>query len=219
MAPQYFNGKPQNIGLHLGDKYGSADVDCDCPEAIVAARESAPGNRPDIREAIETVLAFLLPIRSAGPHRAVSSIRWTTHACRAARVVIGWHDRLANSGPAKHPRDWRGGPIRAGLRRHARKYRCGGASVGGSQGGGRGAPGAPLADERIAASCVLGSGRRARARWMERRRCQGVSPRDLPVSLASKSRTGRRRYRSAIHVREALGQRGDHRRADADRPS
>ena len=33
-APQYFNGAPQNIGLLLGDKYGSADVDCDCPEAI-----------------------------------------------------------------------------------------------------------------------------------------------------------------------------------------
>src|SRR5688500_5752921 len=38
-APQYFNGNSQNIGLHLGDKYGSADVDCDCPEAITAARE------------------------------------------------------------------------------------------------------------------------------------------------------------------------------------
>src|SRR4051794_5022065 len=42
LASQYFNGKPQNIGLHLGDKYGSTDVDCDCPEAIVAARELLP---------------------------------------------------------------------------------------------------------------------------------------------------------------------------------
>ena len=41
-APQYFNGKPQNIGLHLGDKYGSADVDCDCAEAIAAARTLLP---------------------------------------------------------------------------------------------------------------------------------------------------------------------------------
>ena len=41
-APQYFNGKLQNIGLHLGDKYGSADVDCDCPEAITAARALLP---------------------------------------------------------------------------------------------------------------------------------------------------------------------------------
>jgi len=41
-APQYFNGKPQNIGLHLGDKYGSTDVDCDCPEAIAAARTLLP---------------------------------------------------------------------------------------------------------------------------------------------------------------------------------
>ena len=42
VAPQYFNGKPQNMGLHLGDKYGSADIDCDCPEAITAARELLP---------------------------------------------------------------------------------------------------------------------------------------------------------------------------------
>lgn len=42
VAPQYFNGKPQNIGLHLGDKYGSADVDCDCAEAITAARDLLP---------------------------------------------------------------------------------------------------------------------------------------------------------------------------------
>jgi hypothetical protein len=41
-ATHYFNGKSQNIGLHLGDKYGSADVDCDCPEAITAARELLP---------------------------------------------------------------------------------------------------------------------------------------------------------------------------------
>src|ERR1017187_2917530 len=42
VAPHYFSGKPQNIGLHLGDKYGSTDVDCDCPEAITAARELLP---------------------------------------------------------------------------------------------------------------------------------------------------------------------------------
>jgi Bifunctional DNA primase/polymerase, N-terminal len=41
-APEHFNGKPQNIGLHLGDKYGSADVDCDCAEAITAARDLLP---------------------------------------------------------------------------------------------------------------------------------------------------------------------------------
>ena len=41
-APQYFNGNQQNIGVHLGDKYGSADVDCDCPEAISVARTLLP---------------------------------------------------------------------------------------------------------------------------------------------------------------------------------
>jgi putative DNA primase/helicase len=39
LASQYFNGAAQNIGLLLGDKFGSTDVDCDCPEAITAARE------------------------------------------------------------------------------------------------------------------------------------------------------------------------------------
>jgi P4 family phage/plasmid primase-like protien len=41
-APQYFNGATQNIGLRLGDKFGSTDVDCDCTEAITAARELLP---------------------------------------------------------------------------------------------------------------------------------------------------------------------------------
>jgi hypothetical protein len=42
VAPQYFNGTQQNIGVHLGDKFGSTDVDCDCPEAITAARGLLP---------------------------------------------------------------------------------------------------------------------------------------------------------------------------------
>lgn len=42
VAPQYFNDMPQNIGLLMGDKFGSADVDCDCPEAVTAARELLP---------------------------------------------------------------------------------------------------------------------------------------------------------------------------------
>lgn len=37
-APQYFNSHLQNIGVLLGDKYGSTDVGCDCPEAVTAAR-------------------------------------------------------------------------------------------------------------------------------------------------------------------------------------
>src|SRR5438874_1621419 len=42
VVSQYFNGAAQNIGLLLGDKFGSADVDCDCPQAIRAARELLP---------------------------------------------------------------------------------------------------------------------------------------------------------------------------------
>jgi hypothetical protein len=41
-ASQYFNAASQNIGVLLGDKFGSADVDCDCREAITAARELLP---------------------------------------------------------------------------------------------------------------------------------------------------------------------------------
>ncbi len=41
-ASQYFNSAPQNIGLLLGDKFGSTDVDCDCPEAIAVGRELLP---------------------------------------------------------------------------------------------------------------------------------------------------------------------------------
>ena len=36
-AACYFNGQPLNIGILLGDDYGSADVDLDCGEAIAAA--------------------------------------------------------------------------------------------------------------------------------------------------------------------------------------
>src|SRR5580698_7244296 len=42
MASQYFDGDKQNIGLLLGDRFGSTDVDCDCPEAMTAARELLP---------------------------------------------------------------------------------------------------------------------------------------------------------------------------------
>ena len=41
-ASQYFNALSQNIGVLLGDRFGSTDVDCDCPEAIAAARELLP---------------------------------------------------------------------------------------------------------------------------------------------------------------------------------
>ncbi|MBZ5677978.1 MAG: bifunctional DNA primase/polymerase [Acidobacteriia bacterium] len=41
-APQHFNGQVQNIGVLLGDRFGSTDVDCDCPEAITAARNLLP---------------------------------------------------------------------------------------------------------------------------------------------------------------------------------
>jgi putative DNA primase/helicase len=42
MASRYFDGDKQNIGLLLGDRFGSTDVDCDCPEAMTAARELLP---------------------------------------------------------------------------------------------------------------------------------------------------------------------------------
>ena len=41
-APKYFNGAKQNIGVILGDDAGSADVDCDCDEAITVAKRLLP---------------------------------------------------------------------------------------------------------------------------------------------------------------------------------
>ncbi len=41
-AQQYFNEPIQNIGVLLGDQYGSADADCDCPEAVSAASRLLP---------------------------------------------------------------------------------------------------------------------------------------------------------------------------------
>lgn len=40
--PRYFNSQPQNIGILLGDESGTADIDCDCMEAVAAAAEFAP---------------------------------------------------------------------------------------------------------------------------------------------------------------------------------
>jgi hypothetical protein len=44
-APQYFNGKESNIGVILGDNYGSTDIDLDSEEAIWAAQELLPETR------------------------------------------------------------------------------------------------------------------------------------------------------------------------------
>ena len=38
----YFDSQPQNIGILLGDDTGTADIDCDCMEAVAAAMEFAP---------------------------------------------------------------------------------------------------------------------------------------------------------------------------------
>src|SRR5207248_9192886 len=41
-ASLYFNDASQSLGLLLGDRLGSTDVDCDCQEAIIAARRLLP---------------------------------------------------------------------------------------------------------------------------------------------------------------------------------
>ena len=43
--PRYFNSQPQNIGILLGEEAGTADIDCDCLEAVAAAVEFAPPTR------------------------------------------------------------------------------------------------------------------------------------------------------------------------------
>ncbi|HTU48834.1 MAG TPA: phage/plasmid primase, P4 family [Bryobacteraceae bacterium] len=42
VASRYFSDRPQNVGVLMGDKFGSTDVDCDCVEAVAAARELLP---------------------------------------------------------------------------------------------------------------------------------------------------------------------------------
>lgn len=56
-AAQYFNGASQNIGVLLGDKFGSSDVDCDCPEAITAFRDSI---RPEVGRLSAGYINYLL---------------------------------------------------------------------------------------------------------------------------------------------------------------
>ena len=40
--PKYFTGMAVNVGLILGDEYGTTDIDLDCEEAIAAAGELLP---------------------------------------------------------------------------------------------------------------------------------------------------------------------------------
>ncbi len=39
---RYFDSQPQNIGILLGDDFGTVDIDCDCLEAVAAAVEFVP---------------------------------------------------------------------------------------------------------------------------------------------------------------------------------
>ena len=183
-ASQYFNGASQNIGVLLGDNFGSTDVDCDCPEAIAAARELLP----------ETGLIFG---RQSKPfshffYRSDPPVRTAQFIDPMDQSTIVELRGLSSDGtiglqtvvpPSIHET---GEPVRfeQGFEGTAANVD---ADVGGSQGRGRCAPCPPLAGQRIAAPSVLGSGRRVRARWMEPRRGKSVSPRDLPMSLASES--------------------------------
>ena len=40
--PRHFNGVPSNIGIILGDDYGTTDIDLDCSEALATAGELLP---------------------------------------------------------------------------------------------------------------------------------------------------------------------------------
>ena len=40
--PMYFNGTASNIGVILGDQYGTTDIDLDSPEAIAVACDILP---------------------------------------------------------------------------------------------------------------------------------------------------------------------------------
>jgi len=184
LAPRYFNGTSQNIGVLLGDKYGSADVDCDCPEAIVAARELLPETGLIFGRQSKPFSNFFY--RSDPPVRTVQFIDPLDHSTlvelrgSSSDGSVGLQTvvppSIHESGElVRFESGFEGTPanvdaevLTSAVRRVA----------------GHRAPCAPLAYERIAASCVLGSGWRACARRMEHRRRQGVSPRAIPVSLA-----------------------------------
>lgn len=70
-ADQYFNGEAQNIGLLLGEPSGwLIDVDLDCSEAVIAAREFFPPPPPTV-EIVDRIRIFSLPVvaqrRSGSP--------------------------------------------------------------------------------------------------------------------------------------------------------
>ena len=72
---QYFNGAPQNIGIHLGAKSkGLTDVDLDCPEAITLARHFLPTTESVFGRASKPRSHYLFYIADAPDKAAIKLI-------------------------------------------------------------------------------------------------------------------------------------------------
>jgi putative DNA primase/helicase len=65
-----FNGRPQNIGVKVGDAYGTADADCDCMEAVRAARFFMPDTRMIFGRASKPASHWFY--RMDPPHRSLT---------------------------------------------------------------------------------------------------------------------------------------------------
>lgn len=53
-APEHFNGKPQNIGVRLGEPSGGlVDIDLDCPEASRLAPRLLPETQIRLRQILD----------------------------------------------------------------------------------------------------------------------------------------------------------------------
>ncbi|MGI8962447.1 MAG: bifunctional DNA primase/polymerase [Bryobacteraceae bacterium] len=162
MAPQYFCGGLQNVGLLLGDRLGSTDVDCDCPEASAAARELLPetgmifGSKPFSHFFYRSdppvhSTQFIDPL----DHSMLIELRGLSSDGSVGLQTVVPPSVHETGEPVRFEQGFDGTPanvdadvLLSAVRRVA----------------GHRTPCAPLADQRITASCIPSSGWRARSR-------------------------------------------------------
>ena len=165
-APEHFNGAAQNIGVLLGDKFGSTDVDCDCTEAITAARELLPETGLIFGRQSKPFSHFFYrsdpPARTAQfldplDQSTIVELRGLSSDGSVGLQTVVPPSIHESDEPVRFEQGFEGVPANIHLAEVTH--------IGGPQESPyRRAPCAPLADQRIAPSWVPGAGRCARAR-------------------------------------------------------
>jgi len=101
---RYFDGTPANIGLVLGDDYGTTDIDLDCAEAIGAAPELLPDTRMIFGRASKRASHYFFradpPVKSRRYLDPISKACLVELRCQKSDGTIGLQTVVP---PSEHP--------------------------------------------------------------------------------------------------------------------